>query len=202
MKFYADPEVTERALSSVRDDKLREAGDGFDGTWVAHPDLVPTAMEVFDEVLGDRPNQIDRLRDDVEIDAAELLNTRIEGGVITEAGIRTNVRVGVEYMASWMRGNGAAALYNLMEDAATAEISRSQIWQWVHNEVQLDDGRTLTADLVDQITDEEMENIRSKVGDEFFATGLYEESRQLFETVAIAPDFQEFLTIPAYELID
>ena len=197
-----DPEVTERALRSVRDDKLREAGDGFDGTWVAHPDLVPTAMEVFDEVLGDRPNQIDRLRDEVEVDAAQLLNTQIEGGVISEAGIRTNVRVGVEYMASWMRGNGAAALYNLMEDAATAEISRSQIWQWVHNRAQLDDGRTLTADLVDQITDEEMEDIRTMVGDEFYATGLYEESRRLFETVAIAPEFQEFLTIPAYELID
>jgi malate synthase len=197
-----DPEVTERALRSVRDDKLREAGDGFDGTWVAHPDLVPTAMEVFDEVLGDRPNQIDRLRDEVEVNAAQLLNTQIEGGVISEAGIRTNVRVGVEYMASWMRGNGAAALYNLMEDAATAEISRSQIWQWVHNRAQLDDGRTLTADLVDQITDEEMENIRRMVGDEFYATGLYEESRRLFETVAIAAEFQEFLTIPAYELID
>ena len=197
-----DPEVTERALRSVHDDKLREANDGFDGTWVAHPDLVGTAMEVFDEVLGGRPNQIDRLRDDVVVTAAELLDTSVEGGKITEQGVRTNIRVGIEYMASWMRGNGAAALYNLMEDAATAEISRSQIWQWVHNAVQLDDGRTLTADLVDLITDEEMDNIRSMVGDDFFATGLYEESRRLFETVAVAPDFQEFLTLPAYELIN
>ena len=197
-----DPEVTERALRSVRDDKLREANDGFDGTWVAHPDLVGTAMEVFDDVLGDRPNQIDRLRDDVVVTAEQLLDTSVEGGKITEQGVRTNIRVGIEYMASWMRGNGAAALYNLMEDAATAEISRSQIWQWVHNAVQLDDGRTLTADLVDLITDEEMDNIRSMVGDDFFTTGLYEESRRLFETVAVAPDFQEFLTLPAYELIN
>ncbi len=197
-----DPEVTERALRGVREDKLREAGDGFDGTWVAHPDLVPTALEVFDEVLGDRPNQIDRRRDEVEVDAAQLLDTQVDGGLITEQGVRTNVRVGIEYMASWMRGNGAAALYDLMEDAATAEISRSQIWQWVHNGAVLDDGRTLTADLVDDITDDEMENIRQMVGEEFFATGLYEQSRDLFETVAIAPEFQEFLTIPAYELID
>ncbi|HSR44018.1 MAG TPA: malate synthase A [Acidimicrobiia bacterium] len=197
-----DPEVTERALRGVREDKLREAGDGFDGTWVAHPDLVPTAREVFDEVLGDRPNQIDRQRAEVEVAAAQLLDTRIDGGLITERGVRTNVRVGIEYMASWMRGNGAAALYDLMEDAATAEISRSQIWQWVHNGAVLDDGRTLTAELVDEITDDEMRNIRRMVGDEFYATGLYEQSRNLFETVAVAPDFQEFLTIPAYELID
>ncbi|HKZ25460.1 MAG TPA: malate synthase A, partial [Acidimicrobiia bacterium] len=197
-----DPEVTKQALTGVRDDKLREAGDGFDGTWVAHPDLVPTAMEVFDEVLGDRPNQIDRQRDDVEVTAGQLIDTVVAGGKITEQGVRTNVRVGIEYMASWMRGNGAAALYNLMEDAATAEISRSQIWQWVHNGAKLDDGRTLTADLVDQITDDEMRNIREMVGGESFAAGLYEQSRQLFETVAIAPDFQEFLTLPAYELID
>ncbi len=197
-----DPEVTERALRGVREDKLREAGDGFDGTWVAHPDLVPTAREVFDEVLGDRPNQIDRRRAEVEVAAAQLLDTGIDGGLITERGVRTNVRVGIEYMASWMRGNGAAALYDLMEDAATAEISRSQIWQWVHNGAVLDDGRTLTAELVDEITDDEMRNIRRMVGDEFYATGLYEQSRNLFETVAVAPDFQEFLTIPAYELID
>ena len=197
-----DPEVTERALRSVRDDKLREAGDGFDGTWVAHPDLVATAMDVFNKVLGDRPNQIERQRDDIEIIAEQLLDTRVDGGQVSEQGVRTNVRVGIEYMASWLRGNGAAALYNLMEDAATAEISRSQIWQWVHNRVQLDDGRILTVGLVDEITDDEMKNIRQMVGDEFFAGGLYEESRQLFETVAVAPDFQEFLTLPAYELID
>ena len=197
-----DPEVTERALRSVRDDKLREAADGFDGTWVAHPDLVATAMDVFDEVLGDRPNQIERRRDDVEIVAGQLLDTRVDGGQVSEQGVRTNVRVGIEYMASWLRGNGAAALYDLMEDAATAEISRSQIWQWVHNRVQLDDGRILTVGLVDEITDDEMKNIRQLVGDEFFAGGLYEESRQLLETVAVAPDFQEFLTLPAYELID
>ncbi|MDF1595598.1 MAG: malate synthase A [Acidimicrobiia bacterium] len=197
-----DPEVTERALAAVRADKLREAGDGCDGTWVAHPDLVPIAMEVFDEILGDRPNQIDRKRDDVEVDAGQLIDTAVVGGKITEQGVRTNVRVGIEYMASWMRGNGAAALYDLMEDAATAEISRSQIWQWVHNAAKLDDGRALTAELVDQIISDEMSNIREMVGADFFDTGLYEESRRLFETVAVAPDFQEFLTIPAYELID
>jgi malate synthase len=197
-----DPEVTDRALRGVRDDKLREAGDGFDGTWVAHPDLVSTAMEVFDDVLGDRPNQIDRRRPEVNVTADQLLDTSVDGGRITEHGVRANVRVGIEYMASWLRGNGAAALYNLMEDADTAEISRSQIWQWVHNGATLDDGRVLTADLVDRLTDEEMDNIRSMVGDEFFAAGRYEEARQLFETVAVAPDFQDFLTVPAYQLLD
>ncbi|MDH5372459.1 MAG: malate synthase A, partial [Acidimicrobiia bacterium] len=197
-----DPEVTERALTAVRNDKWREAKDGFDGTWVAHPDLVGTAMEVFDDVLGDRPNQIDRQRSDIDVSAEQLVDISVDGGRITEQGVRTNIRVGIEYMASWLRGTGAAALYNLMEDAATAEISRSQIWQWVHNGATLDDGRRLTADLVDQITDDEMRNIREMVGEEFFAAGRYEDSRRLFETVAIAPDFQEFLTLPAYELID
>src|SRR5690606_38052675 len=126
-----DPAVTEAALAGVRDDKEREAGDGFDGTWVAHPDLVPVAREVFDRVLGSRPNQLDRLRDDVRVSARDLLDVTVAGGRITEAGLRNNVSVAIQYIASWLRGTGAAAIYNLMEDAATAEIARAQIWQWI-----------------------------------------------------------------------
>src|SRR6185295_7059527 len=135
-----DPAVNEVALAKVREDKEREAGDGFDGSWVAHPDLVPVCREIFDRVLGDRPNQLDRRRDDVSVEAAQLLDVAATGGAVTEAGLR---------------GNGAVALNNLMEDAATAEISRSQVWQWIHNGVRLDDGTTITAGLVGRIEDEE-----------------------------------------------
>ena len=140
-----DPEVNESRCARVREDKEREAGDGFDGTWVAHPDLVPVATEIFDRVLGERPNQKERLRDDVQVDAAELLDLRVPGGAITEAGVRNNVSVGLQYLDSWLRGNGAAAINNLMEDAATAEISRAQLWQWIHHGAPLDDGRAVTA---------------------------------------------------------
>jgi malate synthase len=127
-----DPEVNERALAKVREDKVREAGDGFDGTWVAHPDLVPVATEVFDGVLGERPNQVERRRDEVSVSASDLIDLRVAGGAVTEEGLRQNVSVGIRYIESWLRGVGAAAIDNLMEDAATAEISRSQVWQWVH----------------------------------------------------------------------
>ncbi|HTF58706.1 MAG TPA: malate synthase A [Actinomycetes bacterium] len=197
------PEINEQAFAKVREDKQREAGDGFDGTWVAHPDLVPVAREVFDEVLGDRPNQIDRQRDDVQVGQDDLLDIASTPGEATEEGLRNNVNVGIQYISSWLRGQGAAPIFNLMEDAATAEISRSQVWQWVHNGVKLAEGQTVTADLVRQTETEELDKIRRQVGDEFFYNeGRPDQSRALFEQVALADDFIEFLTIPAYEQLD
>jgi malate synthase len=197
------PEINEQAVAKVREDKQREAGDGFDGTWVAHPDLVPVAMEVFDGVLGERPNQIGRQRDDVEVGQAELLDIASTPGEATEEGLRNNVNVGIQYISSWLRGQGAAPIFNLMEDAATAEISRSQVWQWVHNSVKLAEGQTVTADLVRQTATEELEKIREQVGDDFFYNeGRPDQSRALFEQVALADEFIEFLTIPAYEQLD
>ena len=177
-----DPEVNRVALEKVREDKDREAAQGFDGTWVAHPDLVPVAMESFDRVLGERPNQIDRLRDDVEVSAADLLNVAATPGEITEAGLRNNVSVGIQYLQAWLDGNGAVAIFNLMEDAATAEISRSQIWQWLHH------GR-VTPEQVRRVIDEES----ARLGDG------YVQARAIFEQIATQPDYVEFLTLPAYE---
>jgi malate synthase len=196
-----DPEVNREALSRVREDKVREAGDGFDGTWVAHPDLVPTATEVFDGVLGERPNQMERQRPEVAVEAAELLDMRVPGGGVTEAGVRLNVSVGIQYLESWLRGNGAAAINNLMEDAATAEISRSQLWQWVHHATKLEDGRPVTADLVRRIEAEEMGKLRSALGDDY-ARSRFEEASAIFERVALSERFEEFLTLPAYEYVD
>jgi malate synthase len=176
-----DPEVNETALAKVREDKERESGNGFDGTWVAHPDLVPVAGELFDGVLGERPNQVDRLREDVSVTAGDLLDFEIRGADVTEDGLRTNVSVGVRYLHSWLNGVGAAAIDNLMEDAATAEISRSQVWQWVRN------GR-FTADRVR----EEVDAVRKGM----------EPAAELFEQVALSDEFVEFLTLPAYGLID
>jgi malate synthase len=175
-----EPEVTENALAKVREDKERESGDGFDGTWVAHPDLVPVAMEVFDRVLGDKPNQKDRQRPDVSVDASDLTDFTIVGGQVTEAGLATNVSVGIRYIAAWLDGTGAAAIDNLMEDAATAEISRSQVWQWVK------EGR-FTA----QRVRDEIDKWRSHDVD----------AADLFEELALADEFTEFLTVPAYELL-
>jgi malate synthase len=197
-----DPAVTEAALAKVRDDKTREATDGFDGTWVAHPDLVETAMSEFDRALGSKPNQLDRQRPEVDVKAAQLLDVRVPGGTVTDTGLRTNVGVGIQYIASWLRGTGAAAINNLMEDAATAEISRSQVWQWVHHGLSLKEGPRVTADLVRQVEREELAKIKKAVGDEFFAKGRYEEAREVFEGVALSTEFKEFLTIPAYEHID
>jgi malate synthase len=193
-----DPKVNEQALSRVREDKEREAGDGFDGTWVAHPDLVPVATEVFNGALGSRPNQIGRRRDEVDVGAADLLTTRIEGGAVTEQGIRANVRIGILYIESWLRGVGAAALFNLMEDAATAEISRSQVWQWVRHEAPLDDGRVVTKELVEQIKVEELSNIRGTIGENAYEGGRFDAASRLFERVALGETFEEFLTVPAY----
>ncbi|MEU4478983.1 malate synthase A [Micromonospora sp. NPDC023966] len=188
-----DPQVNEMALAKVRDDKTREAGDGFDGSWVAHPDLVPICREVFDQVLGDRPNQLDRTRDEVRVTAAELLDVRSTPGQHTEGGLRNAVSVGVHYLATWLRGSGAVAIYNLMEDAATAEISRSQVWQWLHNDVTLDDtGERVTRELVERIADEEIGKLPGAPGD-------YADARALFMEVAVADEFADFLTVPAYE---
>ncbi|MGN9909484.1 malate synthase A [Phytohabitans sp. LJ34] len=188
-----DPSVNEVALAKVREDKEREAGDGFDGSWVAHPDLVPVCREVFDRVLGDRPNQLDRQRPEVVVPAEKLLDVAATPGAVTEAGLRNNVSVALQYIEAWLEGNGAVAINNLMEDAATAEISRSQIWQWVHQGVRLEDGTPITADLVRRIGDEEL----ARLGD----PERYKSARDLFEQVALADDFADFLTVPAYELI-
>jgi malate synthase len=197
------PEINEKALAGVRADKEREAGQGFDGTWVAHPDLVEVAMAEFNRVLGERPNQVDRLRDDVDVSASDLLDAASAGGEITEAGLRNDVNVGIQYISSWLRGNGAAAIHNLMEDAATAEIARSQVWQWVRHGAELDTGATVTPELVRRLEAEELEKIREEVGDEFFhSQGRPEESRELFEDVALADRYVDFLTLRAYERLE
>ncbi|MBP2017562.1 malate synthase [Symbiobacterium terraclitae] len=196
-----NPAVNAVALEKVRQDKEREANDGFDGTWVAHPDLVPVATAVFDEVLGGRPNQIDRQRPDVSVTAADLLNFAATPGAVTEEGLRLNLNVGIQYIESWLRGVGAAAIHNLMEDAATAEISRSQVWQWLRQRAALADGRRVTPELVRQLMDEELERIHRQVGSRAFTCGRFHAARQLFEAVAMKEDFPEFLTLPGYALI-
>jgi malate synthase len=197
-----DAEVNATAFAKVREDKERESRMGFDGSWVAHPDLVPLCQEVFDAALGERPHQIDTAGTPVSVPSSRLLNVLSTPGKVTEAGLRSNVSVALQYLAAWLGGNGAAAINNLMEDAATAEISRSQIWQWVHQGVPLEDGQPVTAELVVRIVSEELDAIRERVGAEAFAAGRFEDARQLFERVALADEFVEFLTLPAYELID
>jgi malate synthase len=178
-----DPGVTEVALARVREDKQRESADGFDGTWVAHPDLVPVAMAEFDAALGDRPNQLERLREDVATTAADLLNVAATPGEITESGVRSNVSVGIRYVAAWLQGVGAAAIDNLMEDAATAEISRSQIWQWLrHGKVDRADVERIVEEVVAELPDEQ----------------IYLDARRVFERVALREVFVDFLTLTAY----
>ncbi|MFI6477325.1 malate synthase A [Nonomuraea sp. NPDC050663] len=191
-----DAEVNAVALDKVRNDKTRESGDGFDGSWVAHPDLVPICREVFDGVLGGRPNQLDRLREEVNVTAADLLDVSATPGRITETGLRANVDVALRYLAAWMGGLGAVAIHNLMEDAATAEISRSQIWQWIHNGIELDDTKqVVTKELVEQIIGEELAKIAEEPG---YDKELYGQAEALFKEVALDDDFAEFLTLPAY----
>ncbi len=201
-----NPEINETALARVREDKERESGDGFDGTWVAHPDLVPVATEVFDAALGERPNQVERQREEVQVSAAQLLAFEVPGGAVTEAGVRGNVSVAIQYIESWLRGVGAAAINNLMEDAATAEISRSQIWQWLRKGVTLQDGTPsgppLTRDLVQRLVQEELATIRQALGEETYARGRFEEATRLFQQVSLSEDFAEFLTLPAYEVLE
>jgi malate synthase len=178
------PDVTQVALAMVREDKERESSDGFDGTWVAHPDLVPTAMEVFDRALGERPNQLGRLREDVRVTPRDLLDVRVPNGDVTSAGIRADVEVGLRYLESWFAGNGAAAINDLMEDAATAEIARSQLWQWSHHGTPTAEGEPVTPELVRRCAAE---------------TGIEGPAGEVFEEVALSEPFTEFLTIPAYE---
>jgi malate synthase len=197
-----DPSINEVAIAKVREDKIREANDGFDGTWVAHPDLVGVATEEFDEVLRAEANQVERLRDDVSVSAADLLDVAATPGDVTEEGLRNDVSVGIQYLANWLTGNGAAAIFNLMEDAATCEIARSQVWQWIRHGTQLKEGATATRELVRRIEDEELEKIRAAAGEEVYARSRPDEARELFERVALGEEFVEFLTLPAYEYID
>ncbi len=193
-----NPEENERALDKVRADKLREVREGHDGTWVAHPALVPIAMQVFNDGMP-APNQLDRRRDDVVADAAKLVEP--PQGTRTDAGLRHNIRVGIQYLEAWLGGQGAVPIYNLMEDAATAEISRTQIWQWLKHRASLDDGTPVTRELVAQRVEEEYARVRQEVGAARFDRGHFPEARKLFEQVATSEDFEEFLTIPAYDVL-
>jgi malate synthase len=194
----SDPAANEAALAKVRADKLREVKDGHDGTWVAHPGLVPIAREIFDAHLKG-PNQLDVKREDVHSTAADLL--RVPEGTRTEAGLRHNIRVGVQYLEAWLRGSGCVPLYNLMEDAATAEISRSQVWQWIHHGASLDDGRPVTVELFRRALAEEMSALREALGAARFDGGRFGDSIALFERISTAASFEEFLTLPAYEIL-
>ncbi|GAA2450220.1 malate synthase A [Streptomyces macrosporus] len=197
-----DPEANERAFAKVRADKDREARDGFDGSWVAHPDLVPVARESFDAVLGERPHQKDRLREDVRVTAADLLAVDALDARPTREGLVNAVRVGIRYIEAWLRGTGAVAIFGLMEDAATAEISRSQIWQWVDAGVVLDTGEKVTPELVRALAEEDLAGIRAELGEEAYAAGRWRQAHDLLLKVALDRDYADFLTLPAYELLD
>lgn len=186
-----DPEVNARAIEQVTKDKERESGDGFDGTWVAHPDLVPVAIGVFNKVLGDKPNQKEKLREDVSIQGEQLIGFAVPGGKVTEQGIRNNISVELQYMAAWMGGSGAVGIFNLMEDAATAEISRSQLWQWLTKGAKLDDGRSFSKEMYGQLKTEEMDKLKGLPN--------LEAAAQLLDDLVLQPDFKEFLTLGAYE---
>jgi malate synthase len=191
-----DAEVNRVALAKVREDKERESGDGFDGTWVAHPDLVPIAMEAFDRVLGTKPNQKNKQKPDVNVRAEDLIRTTISGSSVSEAGIRANVDVALQYIERWLSGTGAAAIHNLMEDAATAEISRAQIWQWIRHRVRLADGREMSSDLYRKILGEELQKLGG------VKQGRYGQATEILDSLILSPTFSEFLTIPAYKYLD
>ncbi|PZG92183.1 malate synthase A [Streptomyces sp. NTH33] len=197
-----DAEVNKVAFEKVRADKDREAGDGFDGSWVAHPDLVPICRESFDKVLGDRPHQKDRLREDVHVEAADLIAVDSLDAKPTYAGLVNAVQVGTRYIEAWLRGLGAVAIFNLMEDAATAEISRSQIWQWVDAGVEFENGEKATPELVRRVAAEELDGIRREIGDEAFAAGHWQQAHDLLLRVSLDQDYADFLTLPAYEQLE
>jgi malate synthase len=188
-----DAAINERALAQVRADKQREVADGFEGTWVAHPDLVPVAMEIFAEKLGESPHQKDRLREEVSVAASDLLNAEIPNSAITETGFRNNVNVGLQYLNAWLAGNGAAAIHNLMEDVATAEISRTQLWQWIHRRAKLNDGREITAEFYQTIRDEELANLGGE---------KIKEAAEILDELVLSENFVEFLTLSAYSRLD
>jgi malate synthase len=187
-----DPQVTETALAKVRDDKLREVGDGFDGTWVAHPDLVPVAGAVFTAALGERPHQKERLRDDVQVSAAQLRAIQVPGGAITEAGVRLNISVALQYLAAWLGGNGAVAINNLMEDTATAEISRAQLWQWLRQGAPWADGTSLTGERYERLRAEELGRLGTQRAPHL------EEAAEILDELVLNKDFVDFLTYLAY----
>jgi malate synthase len=193
-----DPKANEIAFAKVRADKEREAEQGHDGTWVAHPDLVPVAKEVFDRLMPG-PNQLDKLRDDVNVTREDLLE--VHEAERTEEGLRENIRVGIQYIEAWLGGRGAVPLYNLMEDAATAEISRAQVWQWLYHRARLNDGREVTGEFLRSVLVDEMAKVRTAIGPTTYDAGHFEEATELFTDMSLALDFEEFLTIPAYRLI-
>jgi len=188
-----DADVNATALAKVREDKVREAGDGFDGTWVAHPDLVPVAMEEFDAALGDRPHQKDVAREDVVVRGPELVDLRITGGRVTREGVRTNIDVALHYLEAWLRGNGAVAIHNLMEDAATAEISRSQLWQWIRHRASLDDGDAVTEALYRDVRGEVLTPLRDGANRE----ARWDDAAALLDDLVLG-EYEDFLTVPGY----
>ena len=192
-----NPEINTAALAKVKDDKQREVKDGFDGTWVAHPDLVSTAAEVFHQALGDKPNQKDRLREDVKVTDAQITDLGIPEGKITEAGVRNNISVALQYIAAWLGGNGAVAIFNLMEDAATAEISRGQLWFWVHHHGKLDDGREVTTALYRTLRDDEAQKLADLPTASHLPAAI-----KILDDLVESDGFAEFLTLPAYQLLD
>ncbi|HSU34559.1 MAG TPA: malate synthase A, partial [Propionibacteriaceae bacterium] len=193
----ADPDATAAALEKTAADKSREAGLGFDGSWVAHPALVPTCIDAFTEVLGDRPNQLERQRDDVSVSAAELVDVASATGAITVAGLRTNIEVSLQYLAAWIGGAGAVAIHSLMEDAATVEISRMQIWQWVHHAATTDDGTVVTADLVRSLLDDEVNRLAEQADEQ--GRALLTDARDVFEHTCLVEDWPQFFTNYAYD---
>ncbi|MBY0356667.1 MAG: malate synthase A [Candidatus Obscuribacterales bacterium] len=190
-----DLELNERAMTKVREDKQREAGLGFDGTWVAHPDLVPIAKAEFDKILQSRPNQKDKLRQEVSVQAKELLDAKVDGGTVTEAGLTNNISVALQYIESWLRGTGAVAIYNLMEDAATAEISRAQLWLWIKRATKLEDGRQVTKELYQTIKEKELQELTKN------SSGHFAQAAKILDQLVLADTFAEFLTLPAYEYL-
>lgn len=197
-----NPEINQVALARVREDKLRETGDGFDGTWVAHPDLVPVAKDEFDRVLGAEPHQKDRLREEVHVAADQLLDFRVPGGAVTETGVRNNISVALLYLEAWLRGSGAVAIYNLMEDTATAEIARAQLWQWIHHGATLADGTPITVELFRSMVPEELAKIKGMYGEKGFASGKFDLAAQLVDRLVTEPQLGDFLTLVAYDAID
>jgi malate synthase len=194
-----DPAVNEVALRKVREDKERESGDGFDGTWVAHPDLVPVARDVFDTALQNRPHQKERLREDVRVEPGDLLNVDVPGGAITEQGIRNNINVGLQYLDAWLGGLGAVAIFNLMEDAATAEIARAQLWQWVHHQAELQDGGRCSRELYQQFRQEELDKLLTETG---AGDSRLQPAAELLDRLVLEEEFIQFLTLPGYERLD
>jgi malate synthase len=194
-----DQQINEVAFSKVREDKLREAGDGFDGTWVAHPDLVSVAKAVFDDLLKDKPNQKDRQREDLTVTASDILSTTIAGSAVTRAGVSSNIDVALQYIESWLRGVGAAGIHNLMEDAATAEIARAQLWQWIWNQTKLTDGTSVSTELYQELKNDLMQRLQQSFGDTHHR---FNEAAEILDKLVLSREFADFLTIAAYDYLD